>query len=1216
MTSRSGIARWVIGAVAGVVVLFGAAVLALPWLIDLPSIRAQVEQRVSSAVNGTVRWRSLEIRLLPTPRAVLEGARAEIPGVLQGSVESVELELRLRPLLVGHAEIQSVTVIRPAFRVQIRPGPPDPDAQPKDPMTAYRAALEPTARILQKIAPDTTVAVRDGSVEVEIAGLPSIGATAVELQARTDVAGIALEGAMAGKYWDRVRVNARLDYADLKAAVEADAAGLKPQTVLDRLFTDLKSGVEIPSLALHVKAGTDGRRSFDLAMQVDAPRTRVRFGARQVEVVEARIKSVLAARGDDLELTLTDVHMGEMVPSGRATLRLTGVERKPQLTVEVDRLDLPRLREAALVLLEDLPSVRDYVARVHGGRITDVRLTAASDTFAKLFDPSGLNASLKLDEGIFILPVVEQKAKEISARLELAAGTLRVHGVKAQVGASHVSAGELSFGLTDGRLDSRVDAALDVPQMLGLARAALPSQQGKSLDAIRSVRGGVQASMAFAALERRWNAKVDITRSDAVVRTNLVPFPIALKEAHVSASPGRIAVNGVSCTVGASLLSQAGAEILLDGPPKLKTAGARATLAVDELYAWLRAQPALAKSLERIPKIDGHALVSLNDLHGRLDRPAALAFDVSVEPHGLKVESADWPAVTVDGGSTRITPEAVVLERVGARVLDGEVQLSGRIDDYRRDGRRVEVRADRGAIDHELVDWIWRRADLPQSLLPATPARFAARRILWRDGKLDVAAEVQGDARPTIGVDLVLAGGAVELRNLTIKDAVSDATIRAATRGRLVDLAFEGVLESRSVAAMLRHAATDYQGRLEGDLRLTLDRDREGRTEAQGRIVGENINLARLLPIPLKLERADIEGAGSKLLVRELAVNWADQKATLRGEIERKAGGASIKAEVDSPGIDIDALMPAAKPAQPEDSGTPVQQEAALEPFKPWPLKLTGTLAVRTGFVKWQRFRIEPLRADLAIEAERVELKVSEVALCGVAFPFALVATPEGLDAAVTLSAKGQELGSVTRCAGGQNVALTGTFDLSAKLRAKGKAKDLVHNLEGPLKLNARDGVIKKFALLGNILALKNVTGVLKKGVNLGAEGFDYKKLDVRGHFGSGAFEVEEGALDSPALGIAANGAVDLTGDKSRLTVLVAPFGRLDRLVRKLPVMGYVIGGTFTSIPVGVSGDIRNPRVVPLGPGAVTSELTGIFERTLKLPGKLLAPTGAEASGP
>jgi len=76
----------------------------------------------------------------------------------------------------------------------------------------------------------------------------------------------------------------------------------------------------------------------------------------------------------------------------------------------------------------------------------------------------------------------------------------------------------------------------------------------------------------------------------------------------------------------------------------------------------------------------------------------------------------------------------------------------------------------------------------------------------------------------------------------------------------------------------------------------------------------------------------------------------------------------------------------------------------------------------------------------------------------------------------------------------------------------------------------------------------------------------------------------------------------------------VAPFGSLDKLVRRVPVFGYVIGGTLTSIPVGVSGDIANPSVLPLGPSAVTSQLVGVFERTLKLPGKMLAPLQNGAS--
>jgi hypothetical protein len=74
--------------------------------------------------------------------------------------------------------------------------------------------------------------------------------------------------------------------------------------------------------------------------------------------------------------------------------------------------------------------------------------------------------------------------------------------------------------------------------------------------------------------------------------------------------------------------------------------------------------------------------------------------------------------------------------------------------------------------------------------------------------------------------------------------------------------------------------------------------------------------------------------------------------------------------------------------------------------------------------------------------------------------------------------------------------------------------------------------------------------------------------------------------------------------------VLVAPFDRLTGLLRELPIVGYIVGGTLTSVPVSVSGDIRNPLVVPLGVTAVSTELLGVFERTLKTPARLLQQPG------
>jgi uncharacterized protein YhdP len=199
----------------------------------------------------------------------------------------------------------------------------------------------------------------------------------------------------------------------------------------------------------------------------------------------------------------------------------------------------------------------------------------------------------------------------------------------------------------------------------------------------------------------------------------------------------------------------------------------------------------------------------------------------------------------------------------------------------------------------------------------------------------------------------------------------------------------------------------------------------------------------------------------------------------------------------------------------------------------------------------------------------------------------------------------------MARCLTGERVQISGETDFQATLSTRGRPQELLRNLEGTVVGEARDGRILKFALIGNILSMRSIaeiTSVAEEGAEKRQEGFPYRKLAVKGRIHDGQFVLEEGAFDSPAVGMAANGTVRLADLESKLTVLVAPFGRLDRLVRKVPILGYVLGGALTSIPVAVSGNIRDPLVVPLGPRAVTGELLGIFERTLKLPDRLLPP--------
>jgi hypothetical protein len=64
----------------------------------------------------------------------------------------------------------------------------------------------------------------------------------------------------------------------------------------------------------------------------------------------------------------------------------------------------------------------------------------------------------------------------------------------------------------------------------------------------------------------------------------------------------------------------------------------------------------------------------------------------------------------------------------------------------------------------------------------------------------------------------------------------------------------------------------------------------------------------------------------------------------------------------------------------------------------------------------------------------------------------------------------------------------------------------------------------------------------------------------------------------------------------------------VDAIVRRIPVLGYILGDSLFSVPVTVKGDLRDPKVTTMDPGAVGAGLLGIFERTLKTPVHIVSP--------
>jgi hypothetical protein len=1201
---------------AGVAAAVLALLLAAPMLVDLPAVRAQLQRKLSEAVNGQIAWDSLQVHWLPSPRGVLHSVRVEIPGRVKVTVERADVVLRLIPLAHGRAEISSITLTRPVIEVEVVASAATPSRGDTGFLAPYRDVVGAVTRSVRQFAPDSVLSIEGARVLVRPAAVPPVELDDLSLRAQTVEQWIDIDITTASSLWRRLHLAGRVAFADLSSQVELEAIEIRLQPWIDQFLAHRSLALALQAADLRARARTDGQTSYHCDVELTAPAIGVTRNQRSLMVSGVAIKGSVVARAQGTQIDVTDLQLGELVPGAKGTLNLARDAQHPDLSIDAARLDLRMIRDAALALAGDVAGIAEYAARIRAGEITGLHMEAKADTWAEVFKPPNIRAGLSLESGVVLVPGLEVEAGGVSARAELANDVIQLERLNAKLGASRLSGGKVSYTLLDRSM--RADTAFEIrlAQGLDVARKMLSARVRDQLDLIESGSGTLRGrARAQQAPHADWSASIEVVQSDAAVRLKQVPWPAVLHAARVSASRRQLAVSGLRVSVGRSTIDNAAAQVALEAEPVLKGATAQATLALDELFAVLRAQPQLADALRDVTAVAGSAQIALTRMTGALNRPRGLQYDVTVQPDGLSLEHKQLPErVHVVAGSLRVDPATLTLDRVAVAMLDAQATLSGSIGLDRGQGLQVDALAGDGVVGPTAMKWGWERTGAPARLLLATPLRFTLARARWgQDRNLDLQGALQFRGGQDITVEAAWNPRALEIRRIAIKDQASDATAALTTSKRVLRGRFSGNLDGRSIAAMFEEGR-EQSGVLDGDFQATFDLDAPRRTTARGRLTARSIDLSHLLARPVQVDRIALEADEQTLRIREAVVTLAQQTATLRGEVKRGERGPIVNGQLELPGIDLDKLLPE-ESASSGVSGTtsamqtsaPPQEEGILPRL--WPLPLSGQIDVRTPFIQYQEYRVAPIAASVALEARRVQTVLHEAQVCGIAFPLTASITPQDLTLSAQLLAHDQPLADVVRCLTRQEVLMTGRFDLRANLSTHGRRGEFARNLSGSVDAQARDGSTNKFILLAKILSLKPVTDLLQGGEPPEEkEGFPYRQLKVAGRFDSGKFHIDEGAFDSDAIGLATTGAIDLVTHDSALTVLVAPFNRVNRIVRHIPIAGYILGGELVAIAVGVRGDIRDPTVTPLGPQAVTNQLAGILERTLKLPAKLLTP--------
>ena len=342
------------------------------------------------------------------------------------------------------------------------------------------------------------------------------------------------------------------------------------------------------------------------------------------------------------------------------------------------------------------------------------------------------------------------------------------------------------------------------------------------------------------------------------------------------------------------------------------------------------------------------------------------------------------------------------------------------------------------------------------------------------------------------------------------------------------------------------------------------------------------------------------DGPRKKLDLRTTNLTWGKNHLTLTGDMTIAEKDILLDSKIFADGIDW---------VQVKSILDYIQQKKA-DPESPSPdRQVLGTLEVYTEKFNYDDYSVQPLKAQTAFKPDKVSIAIEQAAVCSINFRGLLDVNEQTLEIYLVPAATDQNLAPAVSCATGQKKMATGTYNLSGELLSKSKPQAFLQSLTGNVAFTAKEGRIYRFGLLAKILSILNVTEIYRGEIpDLIGEGFAYRTMTAHAQIRGGKLIMQECAIDGVSMGIACEGDIDFAEKKMDLTILVAPFKTVDRIVDFIPLVGHVLGGKLISIPFKAKGDLKDPDIIPLPPMAVGSGVLGILERTLKLPITIMQP--------
>ncbi len=1229
---------------AGIVLcLLVVLLVALPQLINLETVKQEVKRLYARDLGGHIEYQHLNMAFFPRPHVVIAEVSFTIPDNIHGTVDSVKIYPKILPLLTGDLEIKVIQTRSPEITVQIPTTPKEEKTTPQPflletPGNWLKSVIEaiPTLKI-----PSIDINIRNGQVHFYEGQQRFLRLQGVTSQIKHKGQAIEFSIQCQSNFWENLAIKGRYTEPGFIIDSQIKLNQFRPHAVAEHLFPD--SGLKMTNARanLSVDLKTEGPNFLQADIQGTLPYMYWQRAKQELKLNDTRLKARIQFDEGDLSLNLLQLDLTDPRLSLAGRLNIIPEQPSIQLEIEGRQINVATAQRMALALTEKADTVSNIFNILNEGDFQRITLTTQGSDWAQLADKGKMVLRGKLVGGKLSIPVGALELENVKGDATFANGVLSGENIEAQMGNSFAKKGKLSIALTKATAPFHIEGLIqadlsELPDVLGHL-IDNPKFQ-KELNFFEKVEGNALGLLVVG--EDLRDITVKVMASDFTVNTvyQRIPYPVMVKGGSFVLDDAQIALTNCDVRFGKTNLIGLSTRFGWQRSSFLEASSSSAYIDLAQLHAWLLQIQTFENHLKVVETIDGAVSLQNLTLSGPFFKPAQWQLKsngaiqnvvltsaqlpgpltiaqgrFSCESNRLKIKKLNaqvgqsiftglnakfkWgkeTSLTANAGKSTVNLDEVYawlksnqrLKRhvKDVPVLNGTLAFSNLAFDGPIGNRSNQNMNLSGAIDK----WHIRSAKFP------TDIELTGGDILWRGSRIDLQeTNARFGTSKIRQLSLGRQWGKISLFELTADDAhiqlgelypwlVSFETLDKMFKGykvtqgtlTLTDLDFKGPVG----------ASKAWQFQLAGDVKgMDLESD--------------------FFKEPIRVQTAHFAakdtpagvGVNGRIDLNAAQIAWEDSRIQLQGDAAFSGDELSLDMQLTADLFNWGQI----------DQITSVEKATTSKEK----MELRGGLTVELDNFIYDGFSWRPVHADISFGKTNTRIVVRKADLCGIQFPGIFKVSDNAFELYFNPVATEQDLNQSLTCLFDKQHLMAGNFNLEGELMAKARPSEFPKSLTGNLHFNSAEGRIYRFGMLAKIFALLNVTEIYRGEVpDLKGKGFAYNSMTANGVFEDGKLIIQDTSIDSPSMGIAIEGDIDLIKKKVDLIVLVAPFKTVDRIVKIIPLVGNILGGNLISIPFRAIGDLGDPDVIPLSPTAVGSGLLGILERTLKLPITIIQP--------